>query len=508
MSLMLALASCTGDFEEINIDSRRPTEVDPAFVLTGIQGDLMNNYVYTSSLNENETGTMAQYFAKHLYTDENVYDFRGGMFNTYWNRRYHNMYRMREGLKMIDTPPYSLKADEVKANQRAIFEILEIWTWTQLTDQFGDIPYSDALATLENLQPSYDKQSDIYPDLIDRIDAAVASIVPSATSFGSADIILNGDMNRWITFANSLKLRMGMRIIDANAAVGETAVAEAIAAGVISSNADNISFKFADETFRSPLRRNNGEAAWNDIVICKSFTDVVNERNDPRRGYQMYGWGSDYSAYFGDSFATGGFDGYPLTDDSYIELGAKINPVLGWDWSPGQYDWAFLGWNFRYADELADENWDYLIIDFAEVSFLRAEAIERGIVSGSSEAFYNQGIMASMEYWSVDAADIATYLAQPNVAYATAGATWQEKIGTQKYIAFFPYSSEAFSELRRLDYPVLNRPSKNDVLLPEVASKMLYPQDEVLLNSANTASAISDLGGENSLTAKVWWDVN
>ena len=311
-----------------------------------------------------------------------------------------------------------------------------------------------------------------------------------------------------------------MRIIDANAAVGEKAVTEALNAGVISSNADNISFQFADETFRSPLRRNNGEAAWNDIVICKTFTDVVNERADPRRKFQMYNWGSDYSSYFGDSFSTGGYDGYPLTDDSYIELGAKINPVLGWDWSPGLYDWAFLGWNFRYADERAPENWNYLIIDYAEVLFLQAEAVERGLIAGSSETFYNEAITASMQYWKiwdeisyswvyVSPTEISDYLAQPNVAYTSAGsgATWQEKIGIQKYIAFFPNSSEAFSELRRLDFPKLNQPSKNDALLPSVASRMVYPQDEVLLNSTNTASAISEIGGENSLTAKVWWDV-
>ncbi|MEP2026525.1 MAG: SusD/RagB family nutrient-binding outer membrane lipoprotein [Reichenbachiella sp.] len=508
MSLVVALASCTSDFEEINTDAKKPTEVDPAFILTGVEGDLMNNYVYTSSLNENETGTMAQYFAKHLYTDENVYDFRGGMFNTYWNRRYHNMYRMREALKMIDTPPYNLQSNEIKANQKAIFEILEIWTWTQLTDQFGDIPYSDALNTLDNLQPAYDQQSEIYPDLVDRIDAAIASIDLGASSFGSADVILNGDMSRWVLFANSLKLRMGMRIIDANTSKGEAAVAEAIADGVISSNAENISFQFADETFRSPLRRNNGEAAWFDIVICKSFTDVVNERLDPRRGYQMYAWGYDYSAYYGDTFSSGGFDGYPLTDESYVTHGAKINEGLGLGWNPGSYDWAFLGWNFRYADEFADENWDYLIMDYAEVLFLQAEAVERGIIAGSSEAFYNQAITASMEYWGIDPTAISAYLAQPNVAYATAGATWQEKIGTQKYIAFFPYSSEAFSELRRLDFPALTLPVKSAVELPAVASRMRYPQDEVLLNSSNTASAINDLGGENSLTAKVWWDVN
>lgn len=486
--MIIIMASCTGDFEDINTNQKNPTVVDPAYILTGVEGSLVNQYVFSSDLFANETGSLAQYFVKHLYTNENVYNFRGAMFNAYWNTYYNQMIRMREAVKMIETPPYNLTDEAVKANQKAVFEILEIWTWTQITDQFGDIPYSEALQGNEAFQPAYDTQEDIYADLLERIDAAVQSIDETASSFGAADVILGGDMSGWVRFANSLKLRMGMRIIDANNSLGTTAVSEAIADGVINSNAENITYQFLDETFRSPLRRNDGEAAWDDVVICKTYTDIVNDLNDPRRGYQMYGWGP----------AEEPFRGYPITDDNYVRLGS------------GRYDWAFLGYAFRYWDEYEDEQWSYILMDYAEISFLMAEAVERNIVTGSAETYYNQAITASMEYWGVDAAATANYLAQTEVAYATAGSTWQEKIGTQKYIAHFPYGSEGFAEARRLDYPQLVAPIKGGAQLPdsEIPSRLKYPDDEVLLNSANTAAAIDRIGGENSLTVQVWWDVN
>lgn len=486
--LTVFMAACTGDFEEINTNTKNPTVVDPAYILTGIQGSLMNQYVFSSNLFANETGSLAQYFVKHLYTNENVYNFRGAMFNTYWNTYYNQMLRMREAVKMIETPPYNLTDEAIKTNQKAILEILEIWTWTQLTDQYGDIPYSEALQGGDEFQPAYDSQENIYTDLLSRIDATIQSIDTGATSFGASDVMMDGDVSAWITFANSLKLRMGMRIIDANPTLGTQAVSDAIADGVISSNAENVTYEFLDETFRSPLRRNDGEAAWDDVVICKTFTDIVNDRNDPRRGYQMYAWGP----------ATEPFRGYPITDDNYVRLGE------------GRWDWAFLGYAFRYWDEYEDQQWQYVVIDFAEISFLMAEAVERGIVAGDAETYYNQAITASMEYWGVDAASTASYLAQANVAYATAGSTWQEKIGTQKYIAHFPYGSEGFSEARRLDYPELVAPTKAGTQFPadQIATRFQYPNDEVLLNSSNTAAAINDIGGENSLTVKVWWDVN
>ncbi|WP_420580270.1 SusD/RagB family nutrient-binding outer membrane lipoprotein [Reichenbachiella sp.] len=506
--LAVVLVSCTDDFQEINQDERFPTVVDPAYILSGIQIDAMERYVYTSDLFNNQTGGIVQYFVKHLYTNENVYNFRGSMFDAYWGRHYNALARIREAAEMVETPPYHLTDEGTKINQKAIFEILEVWTWTQITDQFGDVPYTDALTGLDGLQPSYTPQSEIYPDLINRLSNAMADINGSGSngSFGDSDLFLNGDASAWARFANSLKLRLGMRIIDANPTLGGSTVSEALDDPLISSYEESVQFSFGKTTNRSPLRRTNdgGSAGWEDVVACKTFTDIVNDRNDPRRSSMLYDW--SYEPY----------SGYPVTDVAYPNLESTEGG--------GRWGWAYLGWNFRsYDRDESDGVWPHNVMDFAEVSFLLAEAVERGFASPvgqTAEEHYIDGVTSSMRYhtyygdgWqTITDVDIAAYLAQPNVAYSNAasGTTWQEKIGIQKYIAFYPYGSEAFSEQRRLDFPVLTPPTKGGVQMPasEIPTRLPYPNNEVLLNSDNTAVAIDRIGGENSMTVKVWWDVN
>ena len=197
--------------------------VDPAYILSGIQIDAMERYVYTSDLFNNQTGGIVQYFVKHLYTNENVYNFRGSMFDAYWGRHYNALARIREAAEMVETPPYHLTDEGTKTNQKAIFEILEVWTWTQITDQFGDVPYTDALTGLDGLQPSYTPQSEIYPDLINRLSNAMADINGSGSngSFGDSDLFLNRAMLRHgPVLQTHLSLRLGMRIIDANPTLG------------------------------------------------------------------------------------------------------------------------------------------------------------------------------------------------------------------------------------------------------------------------------------------------
>ncbi|MGB0525300.1 MAG: SusD/RagB family nutrient-binding outer membrane lipoprotein [Flammeovirgaceae bacterium] len=487
--IALLLVSCTNDFEELNTDVKRPDSVDPSFILTGIESSLMNQYVFTSNLFQNETGTMAQYFVKHQYTNENIYNFRGSMFDSYWSIPYTQIFRLRQTADIVENEsPYNLVDQAVINNRLAILKILEVWTFTQITDAFGDIPYFDAVAGGENLTPTYDQQEVIYPELLLTLAQAVDLIDEGADAFGTADVILNSDMSGWKRFAASLQLRLGMRIMDANPTLGTSTINEAFANGVIRSNDENITFMFPKDTHQSPLRRNNGEASWDDVVICKTYTDIVNDRNDPRRRHQMYAWGPASEPY----------RGYPMTDQSFIQLGE------------GRWDWAFLGWNFRYADERGD-GWPHVLIDFAEINFLKAEAVERGILAGDAGQLYHDGIRASLEYWGATEIEITTYLAEANVAYdLQVGKTWQEKIGIQKYIAAFPQSAQAWAELRRLNFPKLVAPIKEGQPLPEadIPVRMPYPNNEVILNATNTAAAINAIGGANSMNVKVWWDID
>ena len=142
---------------------------------------------------------------------------------------------------------------------------------------------------------------------------------------------------------------------------------------------------------------------------------------------------------------------------------------------------------------------------FAEFSFIKAEAAEKGWISGSAAQFYNDGITASMKQWGVADADIATYLAQPRVAYA-GGAAGLAQIGVQKWISLFTQGYEAWSEWRRTGYPNLT-PALNaktpDGKLPR---RVLYPQTEQSFNNANLQAAISAQGGSDALNQKLWID--
>lgn len=484
------MSSCTDGFEELNTDPKTPIgQTDPSFILPTALNSLMNHHVYTGAVNENQLGTFSQYFAKYDYTNENIYDFRGNMFDTHWGSLYRSIAVFRDIARLVEVAPYNNGLSQSALNNRkAVSEIMEIWCFHQLTDQFGDVPYSEAAQSPDIVTPKYDKQSDIYPDLIKRLGAVVESIDTSAEGFGPTDVFFDGDMNRWVVFANSLKLRLAMRLADIDPSVASTAVNEALTAGVLDSNNDNIKYYFnTANAFMSPLRRNDGEAGWVDVLICETFTDVVNEVEDPRRWYMMYGWGPEDKP----------FNGYPLTYQTKGEF------------PHGDWGYAFLGWNFRYGDE-RDYPWAHILIDYAEVEFLKAEAVERGFIGGDAALHYTNAVTASLEYWEVGSDAITTYLSRPDVAYATAEGTWKQKIGTQKYIAFFPQSSEAFAEQRRLDYPALTPPVlvSGQLTQADIATRLPYPISEVNMNPINTTAAIDGIGGENSITTKVWWDVN
>ena len=147
----------------------------------------------------------------------------------------------------------------------------------------------------------------------------------------------------------------------------------------------------------------------------------------------------------------------------------------------------------------------YVFADVVETEFLRAEAAERGFtVAGSAESHYNKAITASILYWGGTQADADAYLAQPAVAYSTAAGNWKQKIGTQKWIALYNRPYEGWTELRRLDFPVIAAPVNAKSGFP---TRLTYPANEQTLNGPNYTAAASAIGGD-LLTTKLFWDKN
>jgi hypothetical protein len=163
--------------------------------------------------------------------------------------------------------------------------------------------------------------------------------------------------------------------------------------------------------------------------------------------------------------------------------------------------------NSHIGDLFHEPDLEGVLFDYAEVEFLLAEAIERGFtVPGTAAEHYANGIEASMEYWGVSGSDITDYLAQPEVAYATADGDWKQKIGSQLWIAYYNRGYEGWTMWRRLDFEGLNVPA--GLSEEDFPKRMTFPIEEATLNPTSRNAAVELIGGSDDVQTRVFWDAN
>jgi len=495
--LLFGAVSCGDNFGDINVDPNNPSVVPAEYLLTAAQKAMADD-VWDEWANGRVALLAAQYWAQNNYTEESRYAFRTGVNNSYWSLYYTRSLRDLEEVKNI------VKAGEDYAlglpnalNRVAVAEILQCWMYHFMTDQWGPIPYSEALKGSENRTPKYDSQQEIYLDLLARLEKAIADIDESAGGFGSADIIYGGDMGLWKKLASSMILRIGMRMSDVDGGTAKTAV-EGAYAGSFTSNADNAYFTYLGVTPNNcPLNQDRIERGNADFCLSNILVDkALNARNDPR-----------VTTMADPAVNSGLYVGRPYGQSSENAAGEPPE-----DYSQPSGAWAVQeGLSFKPTDVLNPAK-PMVLMNYAEVCFIMAEAKERGWnVPGTAEEWYNAGITASMEEWGItDGVAISDYLAQASVDYATAPGDWKQKIGVQKWIALFMQGLQGWSEWRRLDFDLLEAPV--DGALEDVGSnpspmRVTYPTNEATQNATGYAGGVSLLGGPDKLTTRLWWDV-
>lgn len=237
----LFVVSCANDdkYENLNQDPNNPTQVSADALFTSATKSLFDQ-LESTNVNTNVFRLFAQYWTETTYIDESNYDLiTRGIAGSHWSEMYRDvLYDLKDAK--------SLANSDVKAAQ---ISVLEVYTWQQMVDTFGDIPYSNALQGASEPTPSYDNDADIYADLLVRINAAITTLsTSSASGFTSSDVIYQGDIAKWTKFANTLKLKIAMRMADVNNATAQTAAQQAVTAGVFTSNSDNaiIGYEGAD----------------------------------------------------------------------------------------------------------------------------------------------------------------------------------------------------------------------------------------------------------------------
>lgn len=465
--IALSIASCSESYDTINVDPKNASQVPGSFLFTnGIKS--LFDQMGSTSVNNNIFRLVAQQWTETQYVTETNYDIRNrGIPDAHWNTMYGNvLYDLKKAKESVLADP-DLTAGE-KKNQAAFITITEVYAWQQMVDLFGNIPYSKALQGVDNTSPAYDDAFTIYKDLLGKVTAAYNDIDPASPGL-EKDFIYDGDMSKWKKLAASLRFKLAMRIADSDPALSKTEAEAAYNQGLISSNDDNFILKYEANTANAnPLYADLVLSGRQDFVPADTFVDYLNGLDDPRR-----------TVFFDDNKT-------PYVGGIYGSLN---------DYA----DFTHIGDGFYLQDLKGD------LMDYAEISFLLAEAKERGYNVGSSaSAYYTQAITASMEYWGIPTADIATYLARPDVNYASAAGTWKEKIGKQFWIAMYNRGFEAWSVYRKYDAPALRLPAETQRPVPK---RFTYPVTESNLNGPNYQQASSAIGGDDQQT-KLFWDKN
>lgn len=460
--LMLATFAGCGNLTDLNVNPNEPVEVGAEFLLPDAIVSATSR-THGAYLNMDLVGLWVQHYAEHQYTQEDVFELSDGSISGHWSGFYsgtlRNLYEVVEQGRTSERP-----------NVTAVGTILEHWIMQVITDLWGDAGYSEALLGRDSrpdMSVPYDTQADIYTGILTNLAAAAAMIDPAGPKIVTGDLLYKGNMNRWRLFANSLRLRAAMRLSDVNSGAAATEFAGALGGGVFGSNADNAVLRFVDNGVDvHPIF--GYERTRNDHSISATLVDTLKALFDPR--LPIYARPNQAGDYVG------------------TKNGSMSNPPLATVSRIGTY--------FARADAPA------VIMSYAEVLFLQAEAAHRGWIGGAPGDLYGQAVTAAMSDVGVSQGEIDAYLATASVAYK-GGSAGLEQIRLQKWIALYGNGPEAYAEWRRTGVPLLKAgpDALNDGRIPV---RLQYPEREHALNRIEVEKAISRQAGA-SLNTPVWW---
>jgi len=468
--ILFAAGSCTKDFEEINTNPNAPNSVQPSLLLRQViynYGDEISyeGFVAGDLISQHRTALDFNLFDRHALKSPQL----GG---NPWPIFYTNL---RDN-EIILTQS---RATETFAVYEGPALILKAFFTAGLTDLFGDVPYSEAFnGVAGTVTPKYDLQEDIYMaegGILDNLNKGIAALEAYDDVIAlEGDILFNGDLDAWVTFANSIKIKQLIRIsnkVDVSVAL-QTVFTEG---NYFTENSQNAIFNFTNSDPNSFRLAQLRIGDFNNFVLSQTMEDILEGLNDTR-----------ISEFFRPTANT--------TEDGFEGL---INGIDASSTSIELANLSLAGTAFREDTSTLDANF----LTAWETYFNLAEAAERGLISADARTLYDTGVTLAFEYWQTPLPE--GYLAG-SAAYDAAGTTPLQQIATQKWIAQIINSYEGWIEWRRTGFPAFLpvQASLNNGVIPV---RMPYPSEEEALNAENYAEAAAATNG-NDINVPVWWD--
>ncbi len=500
-------AACTDDFDELNksktnLVTLSNLEYPKMFSQALSQGSYHPSYQTATNL---FSDLYAQYFATTTPNFQSDRYFTNmSWINSHWNPIY------------LQVVPQLKKVFENYPANSSEYALASVWwafSFHRVTDYYGPIPYFDAGNEQQSIK--YDAQDVIYDDFFKRLDAAVAILKTKTAEkpFGTSDILFQGDVNKWIKFANTLRLRLALRISKVDPARAKTEAEAAVAGGVMTSAADDAmmirsGMTDADANGLSRI------AAWGEFRMSATMESILKGYKDPRM-----------EQFFQPAFNTKTYEGLRngLTPAQLTEAlnTNDNNSNIGSRWIRNRG--TASGWENILAVK-AD------IMHAGEAYFLRAEGALNGwAMGGKAQDFYEEGIRASMATWGYSGAVVEAYIVgtTPPIApgdglnspavsdipvkWGATTAVQREQIGTQKWLALYPDGCEAWAEFRRSLYPKLYHVANSvnpDVPASQFIRRFPFIDSEKQNNKVAVEAAVKLLGGADKASTPLWWDKN
>ena len=547
---VLGLSSCSDKiYQEINTDPAKAETMNPTLQLTyaelEIFGDM--NYVdvhrlYVYAFTQQLMGCWnTTYYGGQQRVDDNE-------MSRPWNNLYAGAIRnLTDGLAHCNG-----NAD--MANIEAALRIFRVYVISLLTDYYGDVPDSEAgLAYLTgNSKPRYDTQEEIYHRFFTELKTAVEMFDPQAKSIDS-DPLFRGDVGSWKRFANSLRMRFAMRLKNRLPELAQQEFVEALQAGALDKGENacvqhlNVSYSFGQESYKD-FRGNalakyfyGNDPANNPTYICQTFWDQLYNNNDPRTTRLCRFYIDDFMSL---SEATGRID---MTDAVMATQAKYPSSKIIHKIGPGKFSWtdwpsynAYSPLKERVAEVLTEHptynpkknpRWlmpklanNFLrsdnpgvIMTYAEVCFLKAEATLEGWIAEPAAALYYEGIEEAMKLLSdyygcevITQEEYETYVSQDAILFAEGDKNkCLEQINTQAWILHFHNPAECWANVRRSNYPALQEPTYKEVIdRGGIPVRLCYPLKEETYNIEEYEAARNRAEADYNWHAHVWWDVD
>lgn len=490
------VTGCTKDFEETNTNRNNPTDVTPDLLLSGIIKSMMD-------LQVNEAwgigNIVAQHHAKIQFVNEDRYGWNEQ--NGVWNTVYGN-YRNLQNI-------FTAVGDNNSSPYYGVGLVLKSWMFSLVTDAYGDVPYTEAgKAKTEGVyQPVYDKQEDIYNGILADLKKANEVLATAGTNL-NGDILFGGGPSsiiKWRKLANSLRLRYLMRISKKKNVNADMQAILNDAAGnpIFESNADNAELKYLSAAPNQWPLYGARVGSFDEFRISKTLTDRLKTLNDPR--INVFGRPTQKSVAAGTPVIEGVPNG--LSDVDALAYNGGVQGV-----SRVGYTFACLVCNDANQTPPDPAAPRALLMTYAELQFILAEARQKGMITtGDAAAYYSNGITANFNYWKsvVPAAynlNInmpADYISQSAVVYAGTDDEKLAKIAMQKWISLYFNGLEAWFDWRRTGMPAIV-PGPANLNNNKVPIRYIYPLSEQSLNTANRSGAVQRQGNTDDLNTKMW----